>query len=326
MLLSVIIPVYNVEKYIRRCIISAVDNQIDGQQYEVIVVDDDSPDNSVDVIQELMQTYSNIRLIRQNNTGLSGARNTALNNARGRYVIFLDGDDYLKQGAVNTVVRIADGNDLDILEFGAIGITEEDKEVYKCSISSSRVLSGIEYLDNYHYMNSACNKLYSLDFLDRHELRFTDDIYIEDFEFNTRAFFYAQKVLAVPNIVGCFVQTRNSITRNTNKAKHSRMINDIYRVIVLLRTFRLDQGLVSEMEDRVFKDRLGFLTFTLIWGLVKFNIEKEESFNLLDELKRERLYPINTPLVSKRKNLVKHVINIEIFLRFLLQRSLIKQI
>ncbi|MFT4803185.1 MAG: glycosyltransferase involved in cell wall biosynthesis [Mariniflexile sp.] len=311
MLLSVIIPVYNVEKYIEKCILSVVNNNLPVEDFEIIVVDDDSPDNSVSIVRSMMTGYAQIKLISQKNKGLGGARNTGILNASGKYVLFLDADDYLKENALKYVITFASENKLDILEFGAIGVGEKGDEVYRNSKLTDIILSGFEYLDNSNYMNSACNKLYAVSFLNKYALRFKERIFIEDFEFNTRAFYYANKVQAIANILGSFVQTANSITRNVDSEKNLKMVEDIREVIDLTLKFEEEVSNFRPNINKIFKKRVAFLTVTLLYNLMKLSIVKKQRKLIIEDLKRKKLYPIKTPIRNKNKNLFRVVVNNE---------------
>jgi len=319
MLLSVIIPCFNVEKYIEKCILSVINNDLDLRDLEIILVDDESPDNTVSIVKNMIRSYAKIKLISQKNKGLGGARNTGVLNASGDYVLFLDADDYLKKNALKNVITFASENKLDILEYGAIGVTEKYDEVYRYSKSTDIILSGFEYLDNTNYMNSACNKLYAVSFLNNHGLRFEERIFIEDFEFNTRAFYYAKRVKAVEDILGCFVQTSNSITRNISIEKNSKMLSDIEEVIDLTIKFQQEESNFSSKVHKVFKERIAFLTTTLLFNLIKLSIDKKQCKLIIENLKLKKLYPVRTTLRNKNKNLFRWVGNNE-FLFFQLFR------
>ena len=102
-LVSIVLPVYNVEKYLPRCL-----DSVTGQTYkdlEIICVDDGSPDGSVEIIKRYAENDDRIVLISQKNQGLSGARNTGINAARGEYIMFLDSDDYIDAEACEVAVR-----------------------------------------------------------------------------------------------------------------------------------------------------------------------------------------------------------------------------
>ena len=93
--ISIIIPVYNVEKYIVQCINSALHQDLSENEYEILIIDDESPDHSVDLIRKKFDNIPSIKIISQKNKGLGGARNTGIKNASGEYLLFLDSDDFL---------------------------------------------------------------------------------------------------------------------------------------------------------------------------------------------------------------------------------------
>ena len=93
--ISIIIPVYNVEKYIVQCINSTLHQDLSENEYEILIIDDESPDQSVDLIKKQFYNIPSIKIISQKNKGLGGARNTGIKNASGEYLLFLDSDDFL---------------------------------------------------------------------------------------------------------------------------------------------------------------------------------------------------------------------------------------
>ena len=99
--LSIIIPVYNVENYVGKCLESCLNQDIPKNEYEIIVVNDGTKDNSVQVIEKYITPENNIRLIHRKNGGLSAARNTGLKEAKGEYVWFVDSDDWIENNVLN---------------------------------------------------------------------------------------------------------------------------------------------------------------------------------------------------------------------------------
>ena len=164
--LSVIIPVYNVENYIEKCVLSVIHNDLDIDAFEILLIDDESQDESINRINYLVQKHSNIHLFSQRNKGLGGARNTGIQKAKGEYLLFLDSDDIVLPTTLKHIVSLALENNLDVLEFSANGVTEENQEIYKIqNTTNGQILKGMEYYNTIRYMNSACNKLYKRDFL-----------------------------------------------------------------------------------------------------------------------------------------------------------------
>ena len=114
---SFILPVYNVEKYVRRAIDSLLAQTM--PDFEAIFVDDGSPDRSADIISEAAAHDSRLRLIRKENGGVASARNAGLDAARGKYIFFLDPDDWVEPDAAEQLADAADSEDADIVIFGS---------------------------------------------------------------------------------------------------------------------------------------------------------------------------------------------------------------
>ena len=116
--LSIIVPFYGVEKYIEECIRSLYDQDIPMEEYEVICVDDCSPDGSRAIVERLQKEYPTLRLLTHTeNKRQGGARNTALKEARGEYVWFVDGDDTIQSNCLGRLIKTASDNHLDVLRF-----------------------------------------------------------------------------------------------------------------------------------------------------------------------------------------------------------------
>ena len=114
--LSIILPVYNVENYINRCLESILP-QLDDNT-ELIIVDDCSPDKSVDICEDATEGLSNVRIKRRSkNGGLSAARNTGIEEAKGEYIWFVDSDDYIESNAVSVLLKSIKGSKIDIVQF-----------------------------------------------------------------------------------------------------------------------------------------------------------------------------------------------------------------
>jgi len=133
MKLSIIVPVFNVEKFLEKCILSLVNQDIDCHVYEIIAINDGSTDSSSIILENLKQKISNLIIINQENKGLSGARNTGFNAAQGDYIICVDSDDYLLPNTLKHLLYLVKKNNLDILEFAALGVDENQQIKYKAS-------------------------------------------------------------------------------------------------------------------------------------------------------------------------------------------------
>ena len=117
MLLSIIIPLYNCGESIEQCILSVYKQNLDERDFEVIVVNDGSTDGSEKRVQKIAELHNNITLINQKNQGPSAARNIGIRVAKGKYLQFLDADDYLVEGYIDRLLKTALDDDPDIITF-----------------------------------------------------------------------------------------------------------------------------------------------------------------------------------------------------------------
>lgn len=137
--LSVIIPIYKVEQYIEKCLRSIGNQDIPSEEYEIICINDGSPDNSLDILLTLQKEYSNIRIINQENQGVSRARNNGMDIAAGRYILFIDPDDSVEPDSFQRILEKAETNEaqvsfLGFTVYGHDGLVE--KKIYNANHAS----------------------------------------------------------------------------------------------------------------------------------------------------------------------------------------------
>ena len=187
---SIIIPVYNVEKYIFTCIESVVNQKIDD--YEIIVVDDGTPDNSIKIVESFLPS-NKIRIIRQNNQGIAKARAAGIQAAKGTYILFVDSDDYVSNEYLSSIDRHIDGTD--ILEFSSISFLDGDEadkshinivDTDSCILSQDEFRREIVQADIVNGTRSSLvwNKVYRRDLIEKYVTDQSLNMVLEDFGFN----------------------------------------------------------------------------------------------------------------------------------------------
>jgi glycosyltransferase involved in cell wall biosynthesis len=147
MKLSIIIPIYKVEKYISKCLDSIVSQKFHLNEYEIICINDGSPDNSKEIVLEYQNRYSNIQFIDQENQGVSVARNKGLDVAKGEYILFIDPDDSIYENSLKSIINCAKKNNLDILYLSLELFDEDDNYInlYEKCGSENNILDGIAH-------------------------------------------------------------------------------------------------------------------------------------------------------------------------------------
>jgi glycosyltransferase involved in cell wall biosynthesis len=225
-LLSIIIPVYNVEPYIERCINSLENQDIPEDHFEIICINDGSPDNSRNVIQKTQEKHSNIVLIDQENQGVSKARNNGIEKATGKYTLFVDPDDYVEAGSFGRIVNVADTMNAEVSFLGYTNLDNEDNPFIRIfnEEQSGQLYSGLEAYflargDGRTDPDRMWAVLYKTEFLNRHHLRYLPDVpYLEDGEFIARILCLAER---------CIFEGRSFYLRTTRpgSATHSDLFH-----------------------------------------------------------------------------------------------------
>jgi glycosyltransferase involved in cell wall biosynthesis len=232
---TVIIPVYNVSSYLRDCLDSVLAQSF--TDYEVICINDGSTDESGDILNEYSRVNRNIKVIHQENKGLSAARNAGMKAAHGEYIFFLDSDDWLVPNALEILKKEANGEDI-ICFNGRRYFEDGSLEVPDEGITESN-LSGWDYYNQYalkprkfHFVCTVL-RIYRREFLLQYQLFFEEGIYHEDNLFTPIACYYAKSVKVIPDILYVYRIRANSITQNFD----SKRILDIVKVANKLAEF-----------------------------------------------------------------------------------------
>lgn len=236
--LSIIVPVYNVAAYLRKCVDSLLNQSLSTSDYEIILVDDGSSDGSGSIADEYASRFNNVRVLHQENRGLSGARNAGILHAEGNYVQFVDSDDYLEPDVLPKLIQRMDDDDLDVLRFNYRNVNENGEEVnpnkqYRPFVDySSTVCSGIDFLVN--RLGSAC---YACQFIIKRRLLdrclFMEGIYYEDTEWTPRMLVIAGRASSANAICYNYLIRQGSITKITDITKKKKSIEDRLTIIKL---------------------------------------------------------------------------------------------
>lgn len=224
MKLSIIIPMYNVELYIERCLMSCLKQDISYEDYEIIVVNDGSPDGSLQIAERIASQNKNIKIISQPNGGLSDARNTGFSVAKGDYVWFVDADDWIKENCLGKLLEQLYNQNLEALAMCAANYIE-GKDVRRFSFQENEIIKGADAMLKGKCVCCAPFTIYKREFLKNNELLFYKGIFHEDNEFTYRAYYFLERLGYTNEILYFVFQNQNSITRSFNpKKSHDRII------------------------------------------------------------------------------------------------------
>lgn len=218
---SIIMPVYNVEKYIEKCIKSIIDQSY--KNYELLIVDDGSIDNSIKLAKQLTKNLKNVKILTKENGGLSDARNYGLEYASGDYIWFVDSDDYIRNDALEILSKELNN---DIICFGYYKV---------CSNSTEKVKIKYNYLDDIRryllYTPSACTRIYKRSFLKNNNIKFEKGKFYEDLGLTPWLVKFTNSIGFIDECLYYYIIRDNSImtSANFNQKKDDRFwaINNI---------------------------------------------------------------------------------------------------
>lgn len=227
-LLSIIIPVYNVEQYVEKCIQSVLSQNFSSEQYEIIIINDGSTDNSLNIVDPYGDQYTNIKVITQENQGLSGARNTGLLHAGGKYVWFVDSDDWIAEKCLKEIITYMEDLELDLLLLNKIHVDEQNKILFQTNYESSSILSGIEMYNDLGLSWNVCRYILKRKLLQDNAISFLSGILFEDGIYLDMVFYYAQRVGIFKQPVYYYLQRTGSISTQPAPQTLLRRQNSFY--------------------------------------------------------------------------------------------------
>lgn len=233
--LSVVVPVYNVEQYLSRCIDSILNQTF--TEFELILVNDGSTDNCPIICDEYAKRDSRIKVIHKQNGGLSDARNAGIDLARGKYISFIDSDDFIINTSYEKLLYQAEKNELDIITGNAIEYYTQDNQSPKGIKRSfaNEVMNGIDFLVRSYIERAMLHcvqySIYRLDLIKDNNLYFKKGILHEDNLWTPQIFLKAKRVMYYDLDFYMHYQREGSITKRKDKTKNGiDLVNICYEL------------------------------------------------------------------------------------------------
>ncbi len=296
MKLSVIIPIYNVEKNIDQCLKSILQQSIPITDYEIIIIDDGSTDSSFSLIKEITKSFTHIHLYSQENKGVSCVRNRGLQLAKGKYLYFVDGDDYIATNTLKILIEKAIMNNLDILEFSSIRTQSRNFKNSKTKsypTNELKILNGNKYIASRSFHDALWVYFYKREFLLKTRLQFIEGRTKQDMIFNAELISLAQRVAFYPLDTYRYVINPFSITTRRDPKGLRRSIEDF--VFITLKYNKLILKLENQnVNTTILKQKQQTQLFNICKGLLQSDYKMPEIKKVLNTLKSESIYPLKT--------------------------------
>lgn len=285
-MVTVVIPIYNVESWLDRCVSSVVNQTY--RDLEIILVDDESPDRCPEMCEEWMQKDARIKVIHKKNAGLGMARNSGIEHATGRYICFVDSDDYIEENTVEECVRAAEREQADIVCYGNDKVLQTGKVVERRKPSAPRsVYSGKEIMtvllpmtlgsnpktgENWNLSLSGCFSLFAMKPIVENNWRFVSEreIISEDFYSVLKLYQYVRKVVILDEIYYHYTTNPISLTQTYRKDRYEKIRHFYIKIQELAQEMNMAQAL----DDGLCATFLG-----LTIGCMKQIVSSGESIN-----------------------------------------------
>lgn len=320
MKLSVIIPLYNVEAYVAQCFEALYDQGLEESDFEIIVVNDGSTDNSLSIVEQFAGQHVNIRIFSQENQGVAHARNVAMSKATGEYIYFADPDDYLLPNKLSLLISEADTTGADIVRADYCNMIEKTGEItqslQKVNKSGRVVSTGKEFLLR-HFDAEECFlwiNLFRRSLLVNNSITFPIIRSCSDAPYSFQAFYLAGKVVFLPEVICHYRRYSDSITGQTTNAmwvvssyRLSKLLSEIYQrysvpveYCSLFNCFSFIQAVRVEIWNFAHTDDPNYKLQMRKEYLYLSDVAKSE-FDMKDYLLIKVLYPIVCFYVSLRR-------------------------
>lgn len=282
---SIIVPVYNSEKYLNKCLDSLVNQTLDN--IEIIIVNDGSNDNSQDIINDYINKYPKkiVSLIKENG-GLSSARNYGLLHTTGEYIGFVDSDDFVDINMYKSMYELALKENLDLVEcdFSWLYSTKSKKDI------GTKYVSKQSFFVNGRVM--ACNKLFRASIIQKYNILFPINLRYEDIPFFYELIPYIKKSNIISKPFYNYVQRENSIANLQNEKNR-----DIFTVLENILNFYKGKNLYND-----YKDELEYIYIRFLLGSSFLRIAKIKNKTLKKSLLNMTWEELNTKFPNWKKN------------------------
>lgn len=301
---------YNVASYIKKCIESMLQQDISYERYELVVVNDGSTDNGIAILNKLVRENERLQemdrlghwtVVTQENQGLSGARNTGIKKARGKYIQFIDSDDYLQPNVLGKLLAQMERDDLDVLRYNYQNVNEQYEIFVPCKnpkqfVSySEEVCDGRTFLEErLGYACYACQFVLKKELLNSQEDCFTPGILFEDIDWTPRILLKASRAASTQLIVLNYLIRVGSITLSVTKEKKDKILRDKLSTIEKLAKWGQENGMNWHFE------MLTRMALSLLHDPV-YSLEEKQT--VIARLRDMRQFPLTTRKLALLKKI-----------------------
>lgn len=315
--LSIIIALFNTDQYIEECIKSIyLNNNLLLEDFEVIVINDGSTDNSKNIVLQLTKEYSNLILLNKENGGQSSARNVGFYLAKGKYILCLDSDDYIDGSKLDFFINKGIKYDLDIIAFDCVTIDAKGANLrdnkYNYKSASVNTVPVVDFVNKNGLLGAMCLYFYKREILITNNLRLTEGIKHEDEEFVT-LFFSLSNFIGFYNYKLYYYRIHNMSSMNNEDLKLQK--NLVFDLVIVSRNLR-DQSLFISNDGMkgIIQKKYSQLLISLVLKSKNLKFSTVEKNHLFSTLHTYDLYPFKIySILSYKKRAFLFLLNNKVF-------------
>lgn len=305
--LTVIIPVYNSELYLKKCIESVLTQNINEEELEIIVIDDGSTDGSLSIIKEFSLKIKNFKTIIQSNKGVGFSRNKGLEVASGKYVLFLDSDDWLLDDGMRILKEeyIIPNNYPDIITFHSRTVDKYYKaKEWNHIVPHNIIFQGnlLNYAKKIGIGKSVWNNLFKKEFLINNNLRFSEHKIAEDMLFMLRLFNFKDNTIVSSNLNIYRYRVNKKGALNSISTNHIRQVFlDLIDIVIFLEKFKFN----SFIPLNILNEDINICKRWAFTRLCSGGFKYSEIIAFINYAKNKNIFPISqTNSIDKAINLI----------------------
>lgn len=313
-LFSIIIPVYNAEAYLEECVDSCYKQDFDEADFEVILINDGSTDDSLALMYQLALKHDNIVCASQTNKGQGCARNRVIGMAQGKYLFFCDSDDKFIEHSLGKIITLMEKYSLDICcSMGKVYDAEGNSSLgWFQPLPLFVVYNGCDAILNGLNFDSVCSKCFLKSFIQTNKLTFNESIAHEDSLFNAEASPLAEKMMFTDICTYQYNWNGTSTDRSRTRQKVMRGLRSDIIIAKALR--RIPYGLNIEAKDKIidnYQKRSNSIIVSLFLRLLfRDDLSKEDKWQLRQLASKEELFPFKGKCLSWKTTILSKVLNI----------------
>lgn len=302
MKLSIIIPVYNAEQFIARCIESIYKgNPLHTSDFEVICVNDGSTDGSKHVLERLSACYSNLRVIHKTNGGPGAARNRGILNAKGEYIYFVDSDDTINPRCLCISLREVEKHQADLGVLGYNLCSENDNgkiailrsnsisNTFQLPEKNSTFVSPSDLISSPMYQSFSWSFLFSRDVIENNNLTYPKLHYMEDEYFVLNYITLCARILPIDQITYNYIVRDDSASRPISSEQRIRNIRD--SLYVVKNMDEITDKVNNECLKQCLVNRLNFVRTSIVCSLLKLDVSPRQKLSFLMSLDDDKMLP-----------------------------------